>query len=72
VEVYDLVKVIKNDMSLIICKNASKDSLFFSGIGIVIKTYAPDGWNVPHLWFDVMFPSGIYSAREDSIELINV
>ena len=67
-KVGDLVKVIKNDMSLVIKSPGPKDNNFFDQIGTIIKIYEPASVGQ---WLKVIFPSGIYEAREDAIELIS-
>ena len=64
----DLIRGIKNDMSLIIKQEGMKDSLFFDGMGTIIKEFPETKWHLTYAWYNVLFPSGIYSAREDAIE----
>ena len=67
----DLVKVVKNDMSLIIKIEGMKDNLFFDGVGTIVKEFPEMRWQMPYSWYEVLFPSGIYSAREDAIEVLS-
>tara|TARA_B100001250_G_C19619622_1_gene708767 strand:- start:451 stop:672 length:222 start_codon:yes stop_codon:yes gene_type:complete len=69
----DLVKVIKNDMSLVIPSLASsqpKNNFFFGQIGIIIEIYDPAAWEVNNPWYTVLFPAGYYDARRDALELL--
>ena len=66
----DLVRVVKNDMSLIIKNPGPKDNKFFNQVGTVIKVYDPKKWDLFSEWYGVLFPSGYYNARKDSIEVI--
>ncbi len=70
-KVGDLVKVVKNDMSLIIKAHGQKDNLFFNQVGTIIKVYEPAQWEVENPWFGVMFPAGYYEARQDALEVIS-
>jgi len=65
----DLVKVIKNDMSLVIKKPGPKNNKFFNQIGTIIKE-APYKYRL-YRWFEVHFPSGVYETREDAVEIIS-
>ena len=70
----DLVKVIKNDMSLVmpcIAGGQPKNNFFFDQIGIIITVYDPAAWEVDKPWYTVLFPAGYYDARVDALELIN-
>ena len=69
-KVGDLVKVIKNDMSLIIKSPGPKDSMFFDQIGTIIKAYQP-AVGCLNPWFGVLFPAGYYEVRADAIEVIS-
>jgi hypothetical protein len=62
-----LVSVMKNDMSLVIRKGDAKDSLFFNSTGTILTVHEDMTLHIPHVWYDVLFPSGIYCAREDAI-----
>ena len=66
----DLVKVIKNDMSLVIKNPGPKDNKFFNQIGTVIKVYDRLSWETLFTWCTVLLPAGVYDAREDALELI--
>ena len=67
-KVGDLIKPIKNDMSVIIRMDMQfKDNLFFDNYGIIIDRLETTTWK---LWFIVTFPSGIYAARHDAIEIV--
>jgi len=66
----DLVKVIKNDMSLVIKTPGPKDNRFFDQVGTIVKFYEPAVWEVNNPWFGVLFPSGYYEARCDALEKI--
>jgi hypothetical protein len=75
----DLVRVIKNDMSLAFnARTKMKDRKFFHKYGVILDIYhdinlvrynAPPGWReatIQHIWYDVYFGSaGIYHVRED-------
>ncbi len=74
----DLVRVIKNDMSLAFnAKTKMKDRKFFHKHGIILDIYhdinlvknnAPPSWrqHIEQTWYDVYFGSiGIYHIRED-------
>ena len=64
----DLVKVIKNDMSLVIKNPGPKDNKFFNKIGTVLSIKNTRIFK----WVAVSFESGVYHAREDALEVINV
>ena len=66
-KVGDLVKVIQNDMSLVIKKPGPKDNKFFNMLGTILKK---NNYRL-FAWYDVLFPSGIYEAREDAIEVVS-
>ena len=70
-KVGDLVKVIKNDMSLVIKTPGPKDSRFFDQVGTIVKFYEPAPWEVKNPWFGVLFPAGYYEARADALEVIS-
>ena len=73
----DLVRVIKNDMSLAFnAKTKMKDRNFFYKIGMIVDVYNEINmtlhkniWRkslIQHSWYDVYFGSiGIYHVRED-------
>jgi len=68
----DLVRIIKNDMSLSFNSDGQRDRLFFSKIGIIVDKYSAlkkEVWS--RGWFDVMFDIGIYHVREDALEIID-
>ena len=65
----DLVKVVKNDMSLVIKYPGPKDAKFFDQTGIVIKQ-AKHGYRL-YCWYKILFPSGLYETREDAVEVIS-
>jgi len=67
----DLVRVVKNDMSLIMKYPGPKDNKFFNQIGTIVKVYDPARWKVSNPWYDVLFPAGFYHARADAIEVIS-
>ena len=67
-KVGDLVKVIKNDMSLVIKSPGPKDNKFFDQVGTIIKIYEPVNIGP---WFKVIFSSGCYDVRADAIEVIS-
>ena len=69
-KINDLVKVIKNDMSLVIKHPGPKDDEFFDQIGIIIKRLTVESW-VALNWYGVLFQSGYYEVRHDAIEVIN-
>ena len=66
----DLVKVIKNDMSLVI-KFPIKDNLFISQFGTIIHVYDRKKLETFYSWYGVIFPAGYYEAREDALEVIS-
>ena len=69
----DLVKIIKNDMSLAHPITGTKNNHFFNKVGTIvdiIEQYTKYV-NEYSLWYDVMFDSGIYRVREDALESIN-
>lgn len=70
-QVGDLVKVIKNDMSLVVKRPGPKDNKFFDQIGTVIKIYEPAKWEVANPWYGVLFAHGYYEARKDALMLIS-
>ena len=70
-KVGDLVKVIKNDMSLIIKSPGPKDNKFFNQVGTIVKIYDPADWEVLNPWYGVLFPAGYYEARADALEVVN-
>ena len=79
----DLVRVIKNDMSLAFnAKTKMKDRKFFHKYGIILdvyqdinlvryeNSYKKAEWS--HVWFDVYFGDcGIYHIREDVLVVEN-
>jgi hypothetical protein len=67
VKVGDIVRVVLNDMSLVIKKPGPKDSKFFNKLGTIIKCNKYRLFN----WYDVLFSVGIYEAREDAIEVVS-
>ena len=69
-KVGDLVRVVKNDMSLVIRCAAPKDNLFFNQIGTILTVYDREKWEVHKHWYIVLFNSGIYEAREDALTLV--
>jgi len=69
-QVGDLVKVIENDMSKIIPVQGLKNTRFFNQIGMIIdRPRLSSGRKIGDRWI-VQFPSGIYQACEDAIEVI--
>ena len=66
-KVGDLVKVIKNDMSLVIKTPGPKDNRFFNQIGTIVNVKDARLFR----WANVLFPAGLYAAREDALEVIN-
>jgi len=79
----DLVKVIKNDMSLAFnARTKRKDNRFFHKTGIILYEFnepnlARQKWRWPknafyHIWYSVYFGSiGIYHLREDTMMVDN-
>ena len=73
----DLVRVIKNDMSLAYnARTKMKDRKFFHRVGIILDIYVnaiqQPKWKslsgVEYMWYDVYFGScGIYHIREDTM-----
>ena len=70
-KVGDIVKVIKNDMSLVIKNPGPKDNMFFDQIGTIVFYYEPAKWEFPRPWYGVVFPSGYYEARADALEVVS-
>ena len=70
-KVGDLVRVVKNDMSLVIKTAGPKDGNFFNQIGTIVKVYEPKQWQVILSWYGVLFPSGYYNARRDALEVVS-
>ena len=66
----DLVKVVKNAMSLVIKKPGPKDDKFFNQVGTITRVYKRKKWDTLFSWYQVMFPAGIYEARQDTLEVI--
>ena len=62
----DLIKIVKNDMSLVHRSTGSKDNRFFDQVGVVLEAYS-----YSKMWYKICLPSGIYFARGDSIEVVN-
>ena len=71
-KVGDLVKVIQNDMSLVIRNPGPKDNKFFDQIGTIVKIYEPATWETSRPWFGVLFPAGYYEARADALKKIEM
>jgi hypothetical protein len=67
----DLVKVIENDMSLILPVQGPKNNRFFDQIGIVLGENREDCSRLYGHWWFVKFPAGLYEARSDAVEVIN-
>ncbi len=67
----DLVKVVKNDMSLSFNSTGDRDRKFFSKIGIVVDKYSALTEKWTREWYDVIFDVGIYHIREDALEIID-
>ena len=63
-----LVKVIQNDMSLVIKNPGPKDNKFFNQIGTIVKIYDPE--HLGYYWYGVLFPAGYYEARTDALEVL--
>ena len=61
----DLIRIVKNDMSLVLKEHGPKDNNFFDQFGIVLSTH-----NYCRRWYTISLPAGIYFAREDSIEIV--
>ena len=61
----DLIRVVKNDMSLVLKEHGAKDNKFFGQFGIVLSTH-----NYSRKWYRISLPAGTYFARGDSIEVI--
>ena len=82
-KVGDLVRIVKNDMSLAFnAKTRMKDKKFFNKIGIIIDIYQDVNetrsgfqWRKHHIqqiWFDVYLGNaGIYHIREDVMVVEN-
>ena len=70
-KVGDLVRVVKNDMSLVIKSPGPKDNKFFNQIGTIVKVYDPAKWELFNPWYGVLFPAGFYDARSDAIEVVS-
>jgi len=48
----DLVKVVKNDMSLVVKNPGPKDNKFFNQIGTIIKVYERQKWDTVFSWYN--------------------
>ena len=66
----DLIKIVKNDMSIVMKNSGPKDNKCFNKVGVVLR-YQCYGLPGSKQWFAVSLPSGIYLAREDAAEAIN-
>ena len=71
-KVGDLVRVIQNDMSLVIKKPGPKDNKFFDQIGTIVKAVKPNYGSSFIPWFEVLFSCGYYEARKDALEKIKM
>ena len=69
-KVGDLVKVIENDMSLVIPISGMKNNRFFDQVGIILsrsEVYRGEWCE----WWLVQFPAGLYEASYNAIEVIH-
>ena len=64
----DLVRIVKNDMSLVHPSRGEKNNKFFDQIGTVVKVYERQRWDTLFSWFRILLPAGLYEAREDTLE----
>ena len=62
----DLSKIVKNDMSLVHKQDGPKDDKFFNQAGVVLSVH-----DYTRCWYTISLPAGIYFARGDSIEVIS-
>ena len=67
----DLIRVVKNDMSIVMKVNGPKDKMFFDQVGTIVKVYDRDEWTTLFSWFKVLLPTGLYEARQDAIEVVS-
>ena len=74
-KVGDLVKVIRNDMSLVIKKPGMKDNRFFDQVGVILDVCHLEPcrchFETGMKYWVVQFPAGIYEAQTIAIEVIN-
>ena len=61
----DLIRIVKNDMSLVHNEYGPKDNKFFGQFGVILSSH-----NYSRRWYRINLPAGIYFARGDSIEII--
>ena len=61
----DLIRIIKNDMSLVHREQGPKDNKFFGQFGVVLSVH-----DYSRRWYTISLPAGIYFARRDSIEVM--
>ena len=71
----DLVRIIKNDMSLVIRQPGPKDNKFFNQIGTIVERIGNndmDPYDVHcSAWWGIQLPTGYYLVRSDAIEVID-
>ena len=72
-KVGDLVKIVKNDMSLAMAMGRMKDDRFYNQVGTVLSVreeMASFSLNM-FRWYEVLINGEIYEVRYDAIEVIN-
>jgi len=62
----DLIRIVKNDMSLVHRERGPKDNKFFDQFGVVLSIH-----DYNRRWYTISLPAGIYFARGDSLEVIS-
>ena len=62
----DLIRIVKNDMSLVLKEHGPKDNKFFDQFGVVLSAH-----NYIRIWYRISLPAGIYFARGDSLEVVS-
>ena len=72
----DLVKVVLNDMSLVIPVSGVKNSKFFDQVGVIVSKARWIGsssmWTGDWCeWWVVQFPAGLYEVSFKAIEVIS-
>jgi len=62
----DLIRIVKNDMSLVHREQGPKDNKFFDQFGVVLSIH-----DYNRRWYTISLPAGIYFARGDSLEVVS-
>tara|TARA_B100000963_G_C22035752_1_gene413185 strand:+ start:85 stop:294 length:210 start_codon:yes stop_codon:yes gene_type:complete len=62
----DLIRIVKNDMSLVHRESGPKDNKFFDQFGVVLSIH-----DYNRRWYRISLPAGIYFARGDSLEVVS-